>query len=131
MSTFDTPPHTCSRCQEIVIDGTGPRVNWHREFSYHEVKHSQRCEFFSWALKFPTTHLYETDKLKLSICESSENFACVNVEWRDKDGKDVLGHDVPEQDLPGYDVPEHDTKRWLYIFSRKGKLSIRRGYAYG
>lgn len=116
MGTFDPSLHNCFDCRKIVIDGTGPQVDWHREFSYHEVKRSQDCGFFSWTLKFPTTHLYESDKLKLYVSVDSEDLKYLNVEWRDEDDKVVS---------------EHDTERQLYIFSSRGKSSTGTCYTHG
>lgn len=108
MSGFNLTPHYCKECRQIVIDGTGPKVEQYFEFSYCKVEElSRSCEFFRWTLTLSKIDLYITNKLTLYILQDSEDLEYLNVEWTDIDGKLV----------------SEDTKQTLHIFSMAGKSS--------
>ena len=101
-------PHSCSHCQNIIIDGTGPAVEWTFKYTFDYVAACAiECAFFRWTQRFTSTALEGTDELTLSISQDSEDLAYLNATWREKNGRSVHGGVIAQSEL--------------YIFTREGK----------
>lgn len=83
-------PHSCRRCQKIIIDGTiaidgtGPTVDQSFEYTLRDVQaYAEECKLFKWSLRFQTATLQATDNLTLSI---SEDLTYFEAQWRNSRG---------------------------------------------
>jgi hypothetical protein len=110
MDTLDDA-HTCSHCQDIKFDGTGPDVEQHFLFDYRDVcAFAVLCPLFRWCIR-PTIQdnldLEPTHRVALYVHQDSDDVAHLNVRWENESGQ-TLATDDFDDDTP------------LHVFATEG-----------
>jgi hypothetical protein len=61
-------PHTCSHCQEIIIDLKTPFRKQEFRYTFERVAaYARECAFFQWAMDFARRETGGTDLLIMSV----------------------------------------------------------------